>query len=205
MHPRPAPSRSISSISTRTLPLRVAGDCGAVLGDPGAAVRSVVVDVARQHDAGARRFGRGDGRLQHRNGEAPPVPVAGRVGGMDDDARRRRRRRRRPAAFMASPATHSIGMRGPGLGPAAAGSRARARTVQPWWIRAAAAWPPNEPVAPMIRAVRCRCRSWLSPRGCHADMRRAAAYSELSVSADRLYVYACHEPPTGISGGRSWR
>ena len=55
---------------------------------------------------------------------------------------------------MASPFTQSIGMFGPALARAAAGSRARARTIQPWRIRAAAAWAPKEPVAPMIRAVR---------------------------------------------------
>src|SRR5260221_14406382 len=85
--------------------------------------------------------------------------------------------------FMASPFTHSIGMRRPVRARAASGSRARARRRQPCLARAAAAWPPNEPVAPMIRAVRgaLRVDMVLGLLAVGAEDGPAEGYSELSI------------------------
>src|SRR5262249_51568917 len=58
------------------------------------------------------------------------------------------------AASIASPFTHSIGLRGPSLAAAAAGSRVSALTRQPCLISASAACRPKSPVAPITRAVR---------------------------------------------------
>ena len=74
--------------------LALAGDrrLRRVLGDLRAGVGGEVVDVAGQHDARAPDAWRRRWSLsQHRQHQAPPVAVAGRVGGVDDQLRAARR------------------------------------------------------------------------------------------------------------------
>ena len=71
---------------------------------------------------------------------------------MDDDLHAGRGRAT-SAGFIASPLIQSIGVRGPALAAAAAGSRASARIVQPRLSMAWTACAPKWPVAPMTSAV----------------------------------------------------
>ncbi len=67
--------------------LALAGDgaLGRVLADQGERIGAVVVDRAGEEDARARGMGGGDGVLQHRQGQAGPVAIAGRVHAVDDE------------------------------------------------------------------------------------------------------------------------
>ena len=161
--PKKSPARSTStrtpSVRRRAQPplqldadRALAGDgvLRRVLADRRAGVGREVVDAGRERPAARRRPWRR--RWRCRPSAAPcPSSCGSRAGWRRGrSGPRPPRRRRRWRWSIASPFTHSIGVRGPSLAAAATGSRASARTRQPCLISAWRRARRTRPVAPMI-------------------------------------------------------